>query len=113
MKPQIHMNAVELSKVLGHLNETQRQDKIYNYLIRKYKWVSRITNLQVRGRKNPRKKPGIADILAFGKCTIWVEVKDSDGDWSEDQQIFKEVCEKAGDIYVLAEGVDDLIKAGV
>ena len=108
------MNAVELIAALGHINETQRQDKIYKYLIRKYKWVSRITNLNIKGRKNPRKKSGIADLLAFGNgITIWIEVKVPGETLSDEQKEFKKACIQGGCKHIEAESVDDLIKAGL
>lgn len=52
---------------------------------------------------------GAPDIVAVVKGTyVGIEVKASDGRQSDDQKQFQEDLERAGGIYVLARGIDEV-----
>ncbi|MHB1420822.1 MAG: hypothetical protein ACYCX4_14795 [Bacillota bacterium] len=52
--------------------------------------------------------PGVADLTAIKRRTVWIEVKTLEGRQSDDQIKFQRDVEEHGGEYILARGIEDV-----
>lgn len=54
--------------------------------------------------------PGMADVLAFPGCVLWIEAKAAEGRQSAEQASFQRQVEREGHSYIVARSSDDVLQ---
>lgn len=102
MSPVIYLNERHLGRMKK--NESSILRAVRDYLRLRGWFVIRI-------QQGLGAHKGITDLIAIKNgVTVWIECKTASGKLSEHQKRFQEQITASGGIYIIARGVEDIIK---